>query len=765
MSRLFTCLLLSSGAAVIALNNAPAHAQATGAGGAQEASPTVLDNEIIVTATRRSQRLQDVPLSVSVVSSQALLERGLSEVGDLPRLVPTLTFLPAAQVNSRSLTIRGVGTYSNADSIDQSVGVNIDGVSIGRPAGSFDALVDLERVEVMQGPQGLLFGRNASAGLVAIHTAKPKFEDSLRTRFAYGSYNAIDMEGVANLELMPDTLALRVAAWHFTRDGYVTHVPAGEKLDERNDYGVRMRLRWQPDDQWEANLIGEFTGRDARCCTLTSAYYPDGSIWKQADLDVGITPQLANNSTGVLYDPKDRYHQVAATFQLDYNLDGAQITSVTGYRRNVYETNYSIVYSNVPGIDPTNEYDGKYRQFSQELRIASTGNNNLDYVAGLFYFNLKQHTLLDQGGILPATYPLPNPDAVRNNRLVDLDVHSRSYAAFTELTYHLDDALSLIGGVRLSHDRVNGSYNRTGAPGTVVIIAGPISNVASTTHTNVSGRLGVEYKLDPTKMLYATVSTGYKAPGLAYSTSLNQQTIDATGAIVDAEKVRAAEIGVKSQWFDRRLTLNVALFYERFTDFQAATIVPASEGSTAVSYGLLNAPALESKGISGDFDTRPFRGFSLSGSFAYTDATFTDFPGSQCFPGQTVAQGCVGGVQDISGTGLPGNPKWAFNLSARQEVRVSDRLNLFGQGSYKYSSRINYWLTGDPNTSSPGYGLTDIMVGANIGERWTITGYVKNLFQVSNFGRLATNSFGPGYVTFASIERERTFGISLEGQF
>lgn len=710
--------------------------------------------DIIVTATRRAESVQRVPLSVAVVSADQLRASDTTNVADLPRLVPALQFNFAGQSNLLNFAVRGVSTYAFLDGLEQTVGVNYDGVPVGRPGGSFADLVDVDRVEVLQGPQGLLFGKNASAGLVSIYTTRPKFEDSASIGIKYGSRNELEVQGTINAQIVPEKLALRASGWSFTRDGFIFRPTLGDYADDRNDKGARVSLRWTPDALWTIDLIGEYSRRDSNCCAYPGFNFTGATAYLTADAAQGIVQGFGNYTDGSYSQTYDRFKNQNLTLSIDRKIGNATITSITGYRRNESQSNYDILNANLPFTNPRFPYSGRYRQFTQEFR-ASGDVGRLGYVAGLFFYDLN----IKSDQTLEVCLPVASPTCTLLGETGALNINSRSYAAFTELTYRVADAVKLIAGGRVSHDDISGNFGRTIPAGDVALLP-PLVASNRTSYTNFSYRVGIEVTPAPDKLIYATYSTGYKGPGLGYVYNISAAAIAATGAIVRPETTRSFELGWKSQFFNRRVTFNVAGFYSIFSNFQTTIVLP----TTPPTFAAVNANELQTKGFSADLTVRPLQGLRLSGNVIYAHSTFTDFKNAACYRGQTVAQGCVGGVYNVTGQSLTNAPRWTFNLSGRYDVETPIG-GLFFQSNYAYKSTI-FWQTGDPNTIQRPYGLTNGSIGVKLpGGKIEVSVYAKNLFAVHSFGRITPNAFGPGYVYVPSYETQRSFGIALNGNF
>ena len=745
--------------ALLAGTSAFAQEVPTTASAEKAPASTPVEGEIIVTATRRPENVQRVPLSVDVISPQDLSRNNLTAASDLPRLAPSVQFTNAGQANLQGFSVRGVSTYAFADTLEQTVGVNIDGVPVGRPAGSLTSLVDLERVEVLQGPQGLLFGKNASAGLIAVYTAKPKFENSLSGHFTYASRDEVNVDAASNLELVPDTLALRLTGWSFRRDGFIRSVPLDKMVSGRSEQGLRGRLRWKPTANLEANLTAEYAHGDSDCCAYVSISYPAGSPFAAADAALGITPGFDNFRSGTPQKPGvpenqyARYNNYNYALELTYDLGGATLTSLTGYRRNRENDRYDGTIANLP-INDSTYYDGHYRQVTQEVRLTGDA-GNLRYVLGGFFYNLKLSSMQEQGACLPVGTPCT---FLARDVYVTLD--SNSYAAFGEATLSLTPSLRVSAGGRLSHDTVDGTFNRV-VPAGAGVLTPPYTSAASTDYTNLSGRFGLQYDVDPTKMLYATLASGYKGPGLGYSTDFSSAIFASTGGIVKPETTRSAEIGFKTRWPHANLTFNIAGFYSTFKNFQSTVGLP---NTVPIAFAIVNANQIRTQGGQVEATWRPVSGFELTANIAYTDAKFTDFANAPCYREQTAATGCTGGVYNLNGKSLTDAPKWKYTLGGRYETAIGDWKTSY-QVDFLYKSSV-YWLAGNPYSKNDGYGLLNMSLGITPPEsQLQLMFFVRNLLNEHDFGRITPNPFANGYVAPRTYDTQRSFGATLSFDF
>jgi iron complex outermembrane receptor protein len=732
--------------------------------------------EVVVTATKRAENLQNVPLSVSVVSQQALQARNLSGTTDLQRLVPGLQFTTSPSVANAIFQVRGVGTAAAGQGLEQSVGVAFDGVPLARSLGSIADLVDIERVEVLKGPQGMLFGKNASAGVLNIISQSPKLDKTeVIARAAYGTLNDQQYTGTLNIPVGTDA-AVRLSAWRFKRDGFVNEVNTGQEMGDKDTQGARLKVRWAPAEKLDIQLTGEWFSHNINGGAITIRQFEPanftpanlGSQIQAWELAHGTVPGPTNYvARGPVngYGYFDRGSTGAYTGQVNYDLGGGTLTAIASNRIVKNDNSFDPFPSDNPFNQSTFARDVvNYRQTSGELRYASPASGRLRYVAGLFYYHLNLHEKFLQG-LIGST---PVPVAVQ----WDMDVRNDNYAAFGEATYDITQKLHMIAGLRGSSDSSDASMVRVPLNNPQVIIPGfnspggtfgPFSAAASTSYKDLSWRVGLQYQVEPHAMLYVTGSKGYKGPGFAYSFTSSAVALgQANNGLVKPEIAYLIEGGLKSQWFERRLTLNISVYDQRFKDFQTSLRVPGP----AFVLVTQNAKALKATGVDVDASWLVTPEFTLTGSLSYDDARYTDYQNAGCYPLQTVAQGCVNQQQSLNGWPLSNAPKWTTNLTARYETALSPQWRGFLEANDFYRSSVVFNTAADPHDQERGYSIVNLSAGFKSADaRWDLTAYVNNVGDVHYVDRTQQTANGAFYVNFLSYGSFRTYGVALTAHF
>jgi iron complex outermembrane receptor protein len=441
------------------------------------------------------------------------------------------------------------------------------------------------------------------------------------------------------------------------------------------------------------------------------------------------------------------------------------LTSISAYRKfHVNDNNDTdLVPINIVNI---NSADQNQQQFTQELRLTSPATDRLSYVVGFFYFNQTVGTvthLRGTGNLVLA------PGAYAAND-INRSITSKSESGFGQAQLRLTDRLRLIGGLRYTNDDYNAWFFRTvptGAVGAFPILGGPAFNAPSLTanDNNVSYRGGLQFDFAPDVMGYATYTTGYKGSALNMLNNLSQALVSSGAYKLRPEKASNAEVGLRSAFFDRKLSLNVTGYYEEVRDFQAQTF-----DNVLNTFALENAGKLRADGAELETVFAPNRQLSFSGNVAYTRTRIEGLI-IGCYPGQSAAQGCTGGRQDVTGSALANSPLWAFSLTGNYTKPLGSLpANLFADATYSYRSSV-FFNYRDPNTVQPGYGVVNVALGIEHPDRrYRVSVFARNLFNkhyatVIATGFLDTSATGAGYTQLLTNDAWRTVGVELSTEF
>lgn len=710
------------GASLLALiaTGTPALAQEAPAGDGLE--------DIVVTAQRRTQSLQDTPISISALTSQAIQNAGIGRVEDISNALPNVYVAPR-ELRTTSISIRGISADLNNPGLDQSVGVYVDGVYMGRAATINSNLFDLERIEVLRGPQGTLYGRNTIAGAVNILTRRPDADARAAASLSYGNYNAVRGNAVVSGPLAGHLFA-SLAVSLDRRDGVVENVATKTKLDDLDGLGARATIVYDPGGSWDFALRGDIS-RDR---THSGAYdiYRNGALAGTPYADANPIDRTVAQSTDTTQN-RDVY---GGSGEVNWRTGAGTLTSITavrGYKwNNIQDNDYTVLDLLDTGIRE------RQTQVSQELRFASNAADRFSYVAGAYYYYQKLDTssLVVVGTDL-GIYPTRETATIRAN------VDTNSYAAFGRAVYRFTDTLSLAAGIRYTHESKTLDFEQTGDPFGVIASTIAPRHIARTDN-NVSPSVSLEWRPRPKLLAYATFSQGYKSGGFnVFSVT------PSNNAEYRPESVNNYEIGLKSEFLDGRLRVNASAFYMDYTDLQQNQLI--TTGGGIAQFQTSNAASAHSTGFEIELSALPVRQLQLTASYGYVDAVFDSYPNA-------TAAGA-----DYTGHRLPLAPESTVNGAAEWTQPLGGTMKLFVRGEASHRSRI-YFAS---DNAFSGASLTLLNARLGIGPEsgaWRLSLWGRNLTdQVYVTNRFA-GAVVPGQVA-QSLGTPRTYGAELLAKF
>lgn len=719
---------------------------------AAETAPALVLDEVKVSARHREESAQQVPIALSVLDGGQLNDAGIYRTEDMQQRVPSLLVsVPNARYTSYG--IRGLGSSSFNDGIDGSVGVFLDGVYLGRQGMSLYDLVDLQRVEVLRGPQGTLYGKNTSAGAINISSRAPTFEPEGSAEVSFGEYGLRQYRGTVSGALVDGVLAGRLTGYDVERDGLIDNVYDGSELRDQNRQGLRGQLLWTPSDSFSTRLIAEYGWQDEHGNVFMASNYSQATVKRAAFLGYRQLP-IDPYARRVQQDEPNTIKtlQTGLTLELEGQLaNGATLTSITGYRDWAYDadqdgdgTALSIAQNVAVRLD--------HHQSSQELRLADSPNEHFDYVAGLYYlrqslnrelgvrfgddaaaFFLGDRPELAMLGVTPRMIPPSLLDGARQT--FDGEQRTDSRAVFGQVTWHATDRLDITPGLRYTRERKQGWLSRQVSglaplgPDPVSQIAGPL--LRDTTlggayyrrdaieESNLSGQLAASYRFADDLLGYASWSRGYKAGGI---------NLEVIGPNVqptfDAERVTSFEVGLKSSFWNDRAMLDLALYQADVDDYQALTNrAPANEYAPPIRDNLINVGKVRLRGIELDGLLRASERVDLRLGVAWSDARYRDFPNAPCSP--SVAQWSC----DLKGERLFNAPEWSATAGVDYRHPLEQGLELFGALDYSFRSGYYGTLEGGEGSYQPSYALTNLRLGLRRADRrWEAELWARNLF-------------------------------------
>jgi iron complex outermembrane recepter protein len=811
-----------TGAAALALCAAPAWAQTTNPAPVAEPAGTAQDDaqaadeprapgDIIVTAQRRSERLQDVPVAVSVVTGDLLTQQGGVNLENAQYLVPTLNFRKSGIALNQSLYLRGIGTTTFSIGGEPSVGTVLDGVVLARAGEAFTDLVDIDRIEVLRGPQGTLFGKNASAGVVNIISRRPgdDFGGFVEAGFFSGNGDEYRVRGALDLPLA-EGLAARVTGFYSEWQGNIFNDAPGvnRRVNGYQRYGFRGIVEAKPSSTVTLTLIGDWRKSDDDCCgevigapALNADGTPSQTFLTRAAVAL---PPVRGDETRTLRQnliTRALEESWGVSFQADVELDGPTVSSITAYRR--YDANeirdgdfLDRPYVGGAGFLQSHDFGPQTSNtFSQELRITSPGQQFFDYTAGLFYYRAEAEREFTRANIncsastlapiAPGLTPCSTAPGVSTFTLpistANFGTVFKNIAVFGQGTLNFTPQLRAIVGLRYTFDQLDGFHiRRVFVPGASnpafdqgvfdsVSPAFPNGNPAAangipfrqkTTADNLSGRAGLQYDFSDDVMGYATYARGYKGPGVNIFFNLNA---NGTPPLAP-ETADSYEAGLKTTLFNGLLTLNIAGYYAKYNNFQANN-PDFVLGQRVTRFS--NAGTISTRGIEVDFFARPARDLNLSGGVAFTDAKVDQF---RLPPGANPADA----IPD--GTRLPFAPEWKASLAADYTVRTGGFADIrFGVQS-AYQSEQTTLFVGNVLARNQsvvdGYALVDLSLAlVDPEDRFRITATVRNLFDTSFAAAISDgNVLGAGAGTNAfryliPREADRFYGVTARVNF
>lgn len=750
---------LALATALVATLPGIALAQSTGNNSSRNITDASQLETITVTATRRAESLQNVPIAVSVLKGDELAKTNRNSVATIAAVVPTLNFRTNASNKDASLFVRGVGTISTSPGVEPTVSTVIDGVVYARAGQATLDLFNIERVEVLRGPQGTLFGKNASAGVLNIVTKEPTTDTSgfIDTSYFGGGDEKRISAGISGS--LSDNARASLAVLWGDYDGNVTNLFNGDNVNGYSKEGIRGKLVLTPSDDLKVTLSADYLKSDDTIPVgvlyrNSTAAYPTGVITPtNPALVAGGAPVVASEDNRIInQNLKTRVDDVNQGFsaQLDWSLGEHTLTSITAYRtwENTQIQDGDRLPAVLPGVQAQSHDRGDvdFNQFSQELRLASPKDNFIEYVAGLYFLTTEDEQRY-QRDIITAT-------GVPHTGVADYNVDTTSYSVFGETTFNITDRFRTLAGLRWTNDDIEFDHVRVSTsdvsqPG----IRPGESGSGSTREDEVSGRVGVEFDLNDEIVTYLTYSQGYKGP--AYNVFFNAATVNGDYLPLAPETSESVELGLKSTLFDNRLRFNAAIFDTQYDNYQAnfRDVV----GGTVVTR-LINAGEVSSKGVEVDFEAKITSQFTLSGAIAKIDARIDDF---KIPVGLTPAQIAAASV---NGKPLPFSPDVKGSLQATYLIELNNGLQVELGTDYNWQSKVQYDLSQTPDTIQGSYGIWNASVAlSDPAQGWRVALLGKNLADES-YASFLQQANGALYRAVPRDD-ERYFGVNARWDF
>ena len=748
---------------------------------AQSGSGGVLE-EVIVTAQKRAEGLQDVPVAISALSSEQLEDAGIDTIDQATALLPSFTFSNGVEPRNTSVRLRGIGTQSFSLAVEPSVSMVIDGIVTGRPGAALEDMADIERVEVLRGPQGTLFGKNASVGAINIITKGPneeEFEGYVRAGIAEDGEYSLKSAITGPLN---ERVSYRLNAFYRELDGVAKNVNTGNKeggID--GSWGLRGKLRYNAGDNFDATLTADVSEKDSECCVRAGReILVEDSFLERSGTPIGSENIDVSEDADVFSDTEN----AGIALEANWALGGEHtLTYIGGFRRwenTANLDNDSTRFDFIPRQGGTTKSD----VITHELRLSSPAGGSFDYVAGLYYFDHESdRAFMDIGCRLNelnekdfdfekgkiAGCSLEANTEGSGNWMGSVD--NENYAAFAHANFHVTDQLTLLAGFRALREELSFDFLRnnptTGNLGGRLV--GRFEASESTSDTATVWKAGVQYQWNEDVMAYFTASTGYKGQAYNISQPLSAATLEREP--LDPEESDNFELGLKSTLLDNRLIVNIAAFTTDIDGFQTNGRDP----DTNVNI-FRNAATVRTRGVEVDFSAAAGESLTLHGGLTLLDATFDKFPGAPCYPGQTEEMGCVdksedmsGASQDLSGAQFNNAPDAKFSLSAKWSFPVGG-WSAYLQPTYVWQDDVIFNFNQDPNRVQDSYGLLHAQFGLVSPDGGVeISVYGRNLtdefYATDIFRNVPTVGSANGYYHTFARDVERYFGANVKFLF
>ncbi len=750
-------------------------------------------DEIIVTAQRREESLQDIPVSLTAFTQMALEERLVTGMADLARFTPNLEINNGRSDGGGSnaaIFIRGVGQFDFIFPTDPGVGIYLDGVYMGRTLGGMMDLADLERVEVLRGPQGTLYGKNTIAGAVNLVTARPSGEFGGMVRVTGGDLSRMDGELSVDFPLVPDRLNGKLALVTRNRDGIGRSLVDGRDFDDINRQSARAVFDWMPSDDVSVLFTADYStwSQNGSMALLTSVY-PSSNGFRELFNAIGAPFLAARDGlpAGAVFDERWVTNDPTSTWAsgpvnddgdvwgvsatVDWSItDKTRLKSISSWRE--MELHFGSDLDNTPFDFAQTNQRNRQDQFAQEVQLAGLAfDDRLDWLAGIYYFRETGddsndvhfgHGLLDAlaafpGPVIPlGPYPCPQPEGspapclggpnnpanviLETDLLPSTSITTESYSLFGHVIHKISDRLNLNAGIRFTFEEKEWFIvERRPVTGRYVVPP----TVLQEDWSDVSPKIGLDFHVSDSVLVYGQVSEGFKSGGW------NPRMFDASNLVgYDPEYLTSYEVGFKSQWLDRRLTLNGAFFFYDYEDLQLSSFEPGSD-LTNVVLTVANAGQVEIKGFELELAARPVAGLDIQVGIGYQTNKYKELESSVPWSIDNV---------------LPDAPEWSINAGLQYAISLAGSGTLIPRLDTSFKSKTYKDTYNSEDIAQDDLWLLNGQLAWQAAdERWAVTAFVTNLTDEEYITRgLHFSDFG---FTTAYPGRPREWGLSASFRF
>lgn len=694
---------------------------------AQQTEPSAAIEEIVVMARQREENIQEVPISMSAVSGNTLKAARIDTLQEIEYSVPNLIFGETGTSGETHVGLRGIGDFSRNIGFDTRVGVYIDGVFAGQSLAVDQGLVDVAQVEVLRGPQGTLFGKNSSSGVINIISKKPELEESSgEFQIGGGNYENIYGSAIVNLPL-GEKAAARFSVVAQNQDGYVENLATEKDLLSNDHLTARGRIRVIPNENLDVVLSFDVRDQDNDILFLEP----------EPEFEMVANPAAAErfvvDQDGPLIDDNDDW---GVGLNMDYDFgDGYVLTSITGYRKSKRRVGSDEDATGVYALH-VKFFEDEFKHFTQELRLASPGDRDFRYVIGGYYFWQKGTQFRDV--VIGPGFGAPADTLAARS---EGEVKTKSWAAFVNANYDITHRLTLSGGLRFTNEKKDTDLTQFSLP--AFGLANFDNFVDDFSEDSLTATANLTYALTDSANAYFTYSRGQKSGGW------NVDFVGDVSALPFSEEtVDSFEIGVKSDLLDKRLRLNLSAFYAEYSDFQVFQFQ-----FTGVTTNLIvsNAASVTTQGFEAEGVAYLTDDFEVAFGLGYADAEFDDFPGG--------AVDGMGQPVNVAGNALPRAPKLTGSITGTYTFDIA---GMEGRARLNYTYRSKQYFNPDNVAEQKGYGLLNASIDLDINETWSVAIWGRNITDTEYRTNRGVSFLG---VPFSLFAQPRTYGGELTVRF
>ncbi len=697
--------------------------------------------EVIVTSQKREENAQDVGIAITAFSEGHLDKIGAKNIEDVAYRTPGLNFNSFTDLKLSATTLRGISADSGSAGGDPSVGYYLDEVYLGPGVGANIDLFDVESIEVLRGPQGTLFGRNTIGGVISITSKKPSDELTSYLQTEYGNYNHTRIKGSVSGPLIDNLLSASLAAVYYDRDAYIDNEYLNTGADGTHQKGARVAFRYMPVEDAEFLLSIDYRKVTQRSKSMETLRYNPSSIATGFEMDLNALPddrKVFSNFFG-----NEKLESWGGMLRGTISFDDVDLVSVTGYREHDY---FNLGDTDMTPLRLIRDGDPeKVRRFSQELRLVSNNDSDLNWIVGLYYSDqsTENNSIIELREDLLASFGFS--DAVFSGGSL-AEMNTKNYAVFANLNYSLGDSFELMLGLRQTYEEKDIDYRQVdfeselGFP----MIGGSFSRKARDDWSSFTPMLTLRYHADEDVMLYGTISRGFKSGGF------NDALGSGDGISFDPEVLLNYELGIKSTWFDQRLIMNAALFHMDWKDIQLSSDNPNTPNTFDPI--IANAGRAHSTGMELETLARVTGHLTLGADFSVTEAEYDE---GTLISGNPLEK-------------LRGVPKYKVGLNAEYVFPVFDSMELSLRGDYIRQGDIYLGLDQSiPEVKEGAYSMFNARVTlASHSDDWRLALWGKNLtdetYRVRYFDLFENPLVGQ---SFSVLGSPRTYGVEVRFNF